>query len=378
MQKGNTLKVPVTGQVTGDEETEAIIEVAKSKQYAPNKKVEQFEHDFAKFVKKRYGLFVNSGSSANLLATTAWAKYHEKETKALECTLPALMFPTTLNPYLQNNFTIKLIDVEVETLQAKSPEKHGVHTLGNYADLSNIEDSCDAMLPGHYKGEIQTFSFFPAHFLCTGEGGMVTTDNPELYKLMRSIMHWGKDCWCPLGSDNTCGKRFEHQFGEMPYGYDHKYIYTNIGYNLANTEMAAAMGIEQLKKLPYFLETRKNNFKKLYEGLSKFSDSFILPKTVLPDTPWFAFPITVKRESKISRRDMVEFLNNEGVASRPIMGGNLKRQPAYLNIKFKYGGILENSDLITDNSFYIGLWHGLFEEQIEYSINTIERFMEMQ
>jgi CDP-6-deoxy-D-xylo-4-hexulose-3-dehydrase len=376
MQKGNTLKVPVTGQVTGQEEIEAIIEVAKSGQYAPDKKVRQFEQDFAKFIGKKYALFVNSGSSANLLAVTAWAKYHEKDN--LECILPALMFPTTLNPYIHNNFSIKLIDVDIATLQTKTLEKHGVHTLGNYADISSIEDSCDGMLLGHYKGEIQTFSFFPAHFLTTGEGGMVTTDDIELYKLMKSISEWGKNCFCNLGYDNACGKRFDQQFGEMPYGYDHKYIYSNIGYNLANTEMAAAIGIEQLKKLPSFLDVRRKNFKKLYNGLSKFSSDFILPRTVMPDTAWFSFPLTIRKNSKLSRRNMVEYLNDKGVASRPIMGGNIKRQPAYLDIKFKYGGVLENSDIITENSFYIGLWHGLSDEQIEYSIDIIEEFMDIQ
>ena len=205
---------------------------------------------------------------------------------------------------------------------------------------------------------------------------MVTTDNVDLYKLMVSFSHWGKDCFCPLGYDNACGKRFDQQFGEMPYGYDHKYIYSNIGYNLAGTEMGAAIGIEQLKKLPRFLEIRKHNFTKLYQGLNKYSDVFILPKTVLPDTAWFSFPITIRKETNIRRRDLVQFLDSKGVGSRPIMGGNLKRQPAYSNIPFIVKESLHNSDLITENSFYVGIWHGLKDEQIEYTISVISEFIE--
>ena len=372
MQKGNLIKVPVTGQVIEEEEVEALKKVAENKQFAPAEKVKEFEHNFARYVGKMYGIFVNSGSSANLLAVTAYKKYINESL----VTLPALMFPTTLNPYLQNNYDVELIDVDIETLQPQLPQKHGVHTLGNYSDISGIEDSCDALFPGNYKGIIQTFSFFPAHFLSCGEGGMVTTDNDDLYKLMESFAHWGKDCFCPLGYDNACGKRFDQQFGEMPYGYDHKYIYSNIGYNLAGTEMGAAIGIEQLKKLPRFLEIRKHNFTKLYQGLNKYSDVFIMPKTVLPDTAWFSFPITIRKETNIRRRDLVQFLDSKGVGSRPIMGGNLKRQPAYSNIPFIVKESLHNSDLITENSFYVGIWHGLKDEQIEYTISVISEFIE--
>lgn len=374
MQIGNQLKVGVTGQVIGEEEIELGIKVLRSKQFAPNKYVDQFEHDFAKFVGKRYGLFVNSGSSANLLATAGWLQKNKNEDNAV---LPGVMFPTTLAPYIQLGYKVRLVDVEVDTLQAPGKYLHGTHTLGNYTQIDGgIEDSCDAMFPKQYKGAVQTFSLYPAHFLTAGGGGMVTTDDPELYRIMKSLMHWGKDCWCPLGSDNACGKRFDQQFGDMPYGYDHKYIYTYIGYNFASLEIGGAIGIEQLKKLPSFLDIRRRNFKKLYEGLQKFESVFVLPRTILPDTAWFAFPITIKKEAKFSRHQLVGYLDSNGVGCRPIMGGNIKRQPAYKDIAFEDVVDMPNADIITEQSFYIGCWHGLSDEQIEYSVDTISKFVE--
>jgi CDP-6-deoxy-D-xylo-4-hexulose-3-dehydrase len=201
-------------------------------------------------------------------------------------------------------------DVDLETLQATKGGNHGVHTLGNYCTLLGIEDSCDAMFPGRYAGEIQTFSFYPAHMMTTGEGGMVTTDNPLIYNAMKSIRDWGRDCWCGKGNDNTCGRRFTQQFGDMPYGYDHKYIYSRIGYNLSNTEMAAAIGVEQLKKLPGFLDIRRHNFARLYQGLSKYADFFVLPKTVLPDTAWFGFPLTIREDAGFTRKQLTDYLED--------------------------------------------------------------------
>ncbi|GEM_PF-6357903 len=679
MQIGNTLKVPVTGKVTGSEEKEAIIRVAEENHFSPGKYVEQFEHEFAKFIGKRYALFVNSGSSANLLAVAGFKKYSELVNRVF---LPAVTFPTTINPYIQHNYEIELVDINLETLQADMAfQDFGVHTLGNYSEINILEDSCftgntlvptklktkkikdiiigdkvlgfdglsfkentvvavskkmvhyseikritlgegivlrctnnhkfycngewiradqlkvgdelwqcgwaeyvswrrnyklsdegrkiisdnmkknnpsynpenikkgssnrkskkptrieqtviniieennlpisyvgdysfwignkekgyknpdfismdkkivfevydptynnykggkrdltwenerrnffeefgyktifiklsghvnfdqrfsltqdlrkyvsngikiksidglrgiqkdlnllngeklidgmvmvyditcnpyhnfitnggilthncDAMFPNRYKGLAQTFSFYPAHFLTTAEGGMVTTDNAKFYTIMKSIRDWGRSCHCDSGIDNTCGKRFSQQFGDMPYGYDHKYIYSNIGYNLNGTEFSAAMGIEQLKKLPEFLNIRKRNFAKLYTRLSKYSEMFVLPKTVIPDTAWFSFPLTIKSDAKFNRLDIINYLDKNGIGSRPIMAGNIARQPAYKDTKFIINQELKNSNIVTENSFYIGCWHGLSEEQIEYTINVFDDFIE--
>lgn len=373
-QKGNMLKVPVSGQVTGVEETDAVERVMFSKRFAPGPAAEQFENEFAQFVGKRYGLFVNSGSSANLLAVTGYVDHYQPHNYTV--VLPAVLFPTTINPYLQNDYRVKLCDIDLETLQAVRGGNHGVHVLGNYSKLLGIEDSCDAMFPGRYAGEIQTFSFYPAHFMTTGEGGMVTTNDPLLYRAMKSIRDWGRDCWCRGGEDNTCGKRFKQQFGNMPYGYDHKYIYSRIGYNLNNTEMAAAIGVEQLKKLPAFLETRKRHFSRIYTHMQKYADQFVLPKTVLPDTAWFGFPFIVNSD-KFTKCELVKWFDEHGVGTRQIMTGNVMRQPAYVNHpQIKKFGELTNADIITERSFWIGCWHGLSDEQVEYALEVIDEFFE--
>jgi CDP-6-deoxy-D-xylo-4-hexulose-3-dehydrase len=371
MNKGANLRVPVTGQLTDIEETEAVNECLDAKQYAPGKRVEQFEHTFAQFVGKKYGVFVNSGSSANLLAVTA------KFTQGLNIgvTLPAVSFPTTISPYLQNNIAVQVEDVELDTLVPDHYNTFGVHTLGNYSEVYGLEDSCDAMFSGMYQASLQTFSFYPAHFMTTGEGGMVTTDDKSLYLLMRSLRDWGRDCICKSGEDDTCGRRFDQQIGNMPWGYDHKYIYTRIGYNLNGSEMSAAMGIAQLKKLPGFLEIRRRNFRLLYDGLKKYADIFVMPREVIPNTAWFAFPLTIKEEAKFSRRDIVKHLQDNGIGTRPIMAGNIARQPAFIG-KVTQSGPLTNADIITEQSFYIGCWHGLAVEQVEYTIDTICKFVE--
>ncbi len=372
-KKGNMLRVPVSGQVTGVEEYEAVDRVMESKRFAPGPVAEQFEEAFAKFVGKRYGLFVNSGSSANLLAVAGYVNHYQPHNYTV--VLPAVLFPTTINPYLQNGYRVKVCDVDLYTLQALKGGNHGVHVMGNYSQLLGIEDSCDAMFPGEYAGEIQTFSFYPAHFMTTGEGGMVTTNDPLLYRAMKSIRDWGRDCWCKLGSDNTCSKRFGHQFGDMPFGYDHKYIYTSIGYNLSNTEMAAAIGVEQLKKLPAFLETRRRNFMRLFAGLSKWQDYFVMPKATKKEVAWFGFPLTVNTD-RFTKNEIVKWLDDHGVGTRPVMTGNLTRQPAYVNHpQIKKYGELTNADIITERSFWVGCWHGLSDEQIDYTVGVFDEFL---
>lgn len=363
MNKGSELKVPVSGQVIGIEEEEAIVRVAKSRQYASSNLSEQFEHEFAAYVGKRYGVFVNSGSSANLLAVSAFVENYPSQAFSTA----ALSFPTTINPLIITNRKFSLYDIDIETLSPSKMMNYGAMTLGNYHGFGLIEDSCDAMFPGKYNGLMQTFSFFPAHHMTTGEGGMVTTDDPQLYKTLRSLRDWGRDCWCLPGHDNTCGKRFD---GE----YDHKYTYSRIGYNLKATEIQAAIGIEQLKKLPGFTQTRIRNFKYLFDKLSKYEKYFIMPKSTLPDTPWFGFPLTIKDGAHFKRKDIMKYLDSRGVGCRTIFAGNITKQPAYKDVKFIIDEPLTNTDKIHKDSFWIGSWHGLSLDQLDYIVNVFEDF----
>lgn len=374
MNQGNMMQVPVSGQVTGIEEIEAVDKVMESKHYAGGRVTEQFEHEFASYIGKKYGVFVNSGSSANLLAITTYLNIPEVSEYHVWST-PALSFPTTINPLIQNNQEIHLVDVDIETLLPESYASYGAMTLGNYHRYPYIEDSCDAMFPGLYTGLMQTFSFYPAHHMTTGEGGMITTDDADVYRTLKSLRDWGRDCWCEPGNDNTCGKRFDQQFSNMPLGYDHKYIYSRIGYNLKATDIQAAIGLAQLKKLPEFTKTRINNFNYLYERLKKLKNIFILPKSVLQNTPWFGFPLTLREDVGFNRVDIMRYLDNKGVGSRVIFAGNISKQPAYENIDFMIDDPLTNTDKIMRDSFWVGCWHGLTFEQLDYTVAEIGEFI---
>ena len=361
MNKGNELLVPVSGQVIDELEKDAAKRVIDSGQFASYKLTEQFEWEFSRYVGKRYGVFVNSGSSANLLAVSALNKAYD----IITC---ALSFPTTINPLIQTGTKFKLIDVNKETYLSNGFANYGAMTLGNYQPYPLIEDSCDAMFPGLYTGLMQTFSFFPAHHMTTGEGGMITTDEPDLYRALKSLRDWGRDCWCLPGHDDTCGKRFAG-------GYDHKYTYSRIGYNLKATEIQAAIGIEQLKKLPGFTKTRIRNFNYLYARLKRFESYFILPKSILQDTPWFGLPLTIRDGVDFSRKDIMLFLHNKGVGCRTIFAGNITRQPAYKDVKFIVDEPLTNTDKIHNDSFWVGTWHGLSLDQLDYTASMIEEFI---
>jgi len=360
LNKGNELLVPVSGQVIDELEKDAAKRVIDSGQFASYKLTEQFEWEFSRYVGKRYGVFVNSGSSANLLAVSALNKSYE----IITC---ALSFPTTINPLIQTGTKFKLIDVNKETYLPNGFSNYGAMTLGNYQPYPLIEDSCDAMFPGKYTGLMQTFSFFPAHHMTTGEGGMITTDEPDLYRALKSLRDWGRDCWCLPGHDDTCGKRFS---GE----YDHKYTYSRIGYNLKATETQAAIGIEQLKKLPEFTKTRVRNFSYLFDKLNKYEKYFIMPKSVLPDTPWFGFPLTIKDGVLFTRKDIMLYLDSHGVGCRTIFAGNITKQPAYKDVKFIIDEPLTNTDKIHRDSFWVGSWHGLSLDQLDYTVNVFEDF----
>ena len=317
-------------------------------------------------------------------------------------------FPTTLNPILQNNLVPVFIDIELGTYNIKTEHLDDAitddtkaimvpHTLGNPANLDEImkvvnrydlwliEDNCDSLgskYNGQYTGtfgHLSTCSFYPPHHITMGEGGAVLTNDSELKKIVLSFRDWGRDCWCGSGQDNTCKHRFTQQFGELPYGYDHKYVYSHIGYNLKVTDMQAAIGVEQLKKLPGFIELRKRNFKLLHEGLRNHSHYLALPEeTLLSDPSWFGFPILVKDAPmvKTTRRDLVNYLEEHKIATRMLFGGNLTKQPAYTDIKYRMVGYgdLRNTDLVMDNLFWIGVYPGITEEMIKYILETFAKF----
>ena len=369
----------------------------------------EFEEKFAKLLGLKYCLLTNSGSSANLLAISALTSPLLKKQQLKpgdEVITTACGFPTTLNPKIQNNLTPVFVDIELGTYninvagieRAISKKTKAIfipHTLGNPVELDKvlkiakkhhlflIEDNCDS-LGSKYKGEytgtfghISTCSFYPAHHITMGEGGAVLTNDSLLQRIILSFRDWGRDCFCLPGQDNTCGRRFTQQHGKLPLGYDHKYVYSHIGYNLRVTDMQAAVGLAQLRKLPKFNGLRKKNFSYLYNHLKKYKKYFILPKAAKNSQPsWFGFPILVKENAGFRRADIVNYLEGKRIATRMLFGGNLIKQPAYKNAKYKIAGSLKNTDLIMNNLFWIGVYPGIGEKQAEYIINAIGRFLD--
>ncbi|MCL6087956.1 MAG: lipopolysaccharide biosynthesis protein RfbH, partial [Actinobacteria bacterium] len=369
---------------------------------------ERFEKDFANFLGLKFCSLTNSGSSANLLALSSLTstKLGDKKVKpGDEVITIACGFPTTLNPIIQNNLIPVFIDVElggynikVDEIENAITEKTKVifipHTLGNPANLNKImkiikkyslwfiEDNCDALGSKYNNkytgtfGHISTFSFYPAHHITMGEGGAVCTDYLELKKIINSFRDWGRDCWCEPGHDDTCGKRFTQVFGNLPYGYDHKYVYSHIGYNLKLTDMQAAIGVEQLKKLSGFIELRKRNFQVIFEYLKEYEKYFILPNWGKEsDVSWFGFPILVKKEAPFSRDKIVNYLENNNISTRMLFGGNLTKQPAYKDINYRIYGNLKNTDLVMDNLFWIGVYPGINISKINYIIRIFDDFL---
>lgn len=368
----------------------------------------KFEEEFAKFLGAKFCLLTNSGSSANLLAISALTspKIGEKRLSAGdEVITTSCGFPTTLNPIIQNNLIPVFVDVEIgtyninpskieEAITDKTKAIFIPHTLGNPVNIDRIvelvkeydlwfvEDNCDALGSKYCDkytgtfGHISTFSFYPAHHITMGEGGALITSDPRLKELIASFRDWGRDCWCEPGSDNSCNKRFSWQMGDLPYGYDHKYIYSHIGYNLKVTDMQAAIGLAQLNKLPEFINDRKINFEKLYNIFDSYKDYFILPTSVPNADPcWFGFPITLKEGTPFTRNEFVKFLEDRNIATRMLFGGNLIRQPAYNNINYKISNSLNNSDLVMKNMFWIGVYPGITVEKMNYIIDQIKEFL---
>jgi CDP-6-deoxy-D-xylo-4-hexulose-3-dehydrase len=391
--------VPVAGRVFDARELESLVDCSLDFWLTTGRFAERFEREFARYFGLRYATLVNSGSSANLLALSALTSPRLEERRLKpgdEVITLAAGFPTTVNPIIQAGLVpvfadiqIPTYNIDVEQLEAAFSSKTRAvmiaHTLGNPFDVAAvtdfvkrhdlwlIEDCCDA-LGATYQGkkvgtfgDLATTSFYPAHHITMGEGGAVVTDKPWLRSLVESFRDWGRDCWCDPGKADTCGKRFDWQLGGLPYGYDHKYTYAHIGYNLKMTDMQAAVGVAQLEKLPHFLEARRKNFRLLHEGLRDLEEFFILPEATPGAEPsWFGFPIAVRESAPFSRNDVVRKLEEKKIATRLLFGGNLARQPAYRDVAHRVVGDLKNSDFVMERLFWVGVYPGLTAEMIVY------------
>ena len=403
--------VPVSGKVFDARELQHLVDSALDFWLTSGRFANSFENKFAAFIGVKHALLVNSGSSANLLAISALTSpvLGKRRLKAGdEVITVAAGFPTTVNPILQNHLVPVFVDVALPTynidadaMEAALSEKTRAvilaHTLGNPFDVARvarfceehglwlIEDCCDAVgsryagrMTGTF-GDIATFSFYPAHHITMGEGGCLATDDARLKVILQSYRDWGRDCWCEPGADNTCCKRFKGQFGELPYGYDHKYVYSHIGYNLKVTDMQAAVGLAQLAKLPEFINIRKRNYRALNEGLRSLGALLILPEpTPHSDPSWFGFPITVKPEAPFTRNDLVAFLEGRRIATRLLFAGNMTKQPAYEGARYRVSGGLEQTDRIMNSTFWIGVYPGLSEEMIDYMVSQIHGYVKHQ
>ena len=396
--------VPVSGRVYDNSDVSMLIESALEFWLTSGKFNEEFESNLAKFLSTKRILTVNSGSSANLLAFSSLKSHLVKNNiqDGDEVITVAAGFPTTVNPIIQNNCIPVFVDVELpgynidtKKIEAAITKKTKAimiaHTLGNPFEVDEIqrickennlfliEDCCDA-LGSEYKGakvgsfgDVATLSFYPAHHITMGEGGAVFSSKHLILKALESIRDWGRDCWCPPGKDNTCGVRFNWKLGDLPKGYDHKYIYSHLGYNLKITDMQAAVGLAQLGHLKEFISIRKRNFNLLKNGLSNLDDKIILPvPTENSDPSWFGFPITV-REQNI-REKFINFLNEKKIGTRLIFAGNLVKQPYMKNLKFKVSGDLKNTDIIMNDSLWIGVYPGLNKNMLNYMVECIQDF----
>jgi CDP-6-deoxy-D-xylo-4-hexulose-3-dehydrase len=399
--------VPVSGKVLDPDDLVSLVDSSLDGWLTAGRFTAEFERKLAKYVGVRSALFVNSGSSANLVALSGLTspKLGKKALKPGDEVLTVAMgFPTTVNPIIQNGMRPVVVDVDLVTYDAKpdrlreavGPKTRAImmaHTLGNPFDLDTvrelceehnlwlIEDSCDA-LGSTYDGQktgsfgdTATASFYPAHHITTGEGGAVFVKSPLVKKQVESFRDWGRDCYCETGHDDTCNKRFGWTLGDLPAGYDHKYIYSHIGYNLKATDMQAALGLSQLTKLDEFSDRRKQNFKHLSKKL-KGVQGLIMPKaTPKSDPSWFGFPITLDPKHPVDREDLLRFLDSRKIGTRLMFAGNIMKQPAYRNVDFRVVGDLTNTDIVMRRTFWVGVYPGLTEPMLDYIADSITEFV---
>tara|TARA_B100000989_G_scaffold286420_1_gene255051 strand:+ start:1529 stop:2839 length:1311 start_codon:yes stop_codon:yes gene_type:complete len=403
--------IPVSGKSFDHTDIEALIDASLDFWLTEGRFTDLFEEKFSTFLNVNHTIPVNSGSSANLLAFTSLTS-HKLKDKAIkkgdEVITVASGFPTTINPIIQNGCVPVFLDCNLGTynintdnledaLSNKTKAVMLAHTLGNPFNLEIIkkfcednnlfliEDSCDALgskydgqLTGTF-GDMGTFSFYPAHHITMGEGGSVITKSGSFKKILESLRDWGRDCWCAPGNDNTCNRRYDWKLGGLPYGYDHKYTYSHIGYNLKLTDLQASIGTAQIDKLDGFIAKRKANWQRLYDGLSNLEEFFILPEIEKNSEPsWFGFALTVKTSAPFSRPELIEFLDEQKIASRFLFGGNILWQPAYQNIEHREVGSLSNSDEVALGTFWLGVFPGLNNEMIDYMIESIHQFVRIK
>jgi CDP-4-dehydro-6-deoxyglucose reductase, E1 len=399
--------VPVSGKVFDHDEMQHLVDSSLDFWLTTGRFAKQFEREFARWMGVRHCLLVNSGSSANLVALSCLTSPQLLPERRLmpgdEVITAAEGFPTTVNPLVQNQLVPVFIDTHIPTynidttllesaVSSRTKAIMVAHTLGNPFNLSAvmevakrhnlwvIEDTCDAV-GGTYNGQkvgtfgdLSTVSFYPAHHMTMGEGGAVLTSNPVLKKLAESFRDWGRDCWCEPGVDNTCGKRFDWQLGELPHGYDHKYTYSHIGYNLKLTDMQAAVGVAQLGKLDGFIQKRQENFAYLYSLLEPLQEHLILPQATENSLPsWFGFPISLKPSAKCSRNELVQALDKAKIGTRLLFGGNLLRQPAYKDVQYRLVGSAEQTDFVMNNTFWVGIYPALEKVHLEYIAQIIRQ-----
>lgn len=400
--------VRYAGRVFGEEELRYLVDSSLDFYLTASRFTEQFEAGIADYLNLSDALFVNSGSSANLVALTALTspKLGERRLKpGDEVITVAAGFPSTVSPIVQNGLVPVFVDVRLSDYNADpdqlraaiSPRTRAImlaHTLGVPFDLDTVmelvekndlwlvEDNCDALGSRHRDrltgtfGHLATSSFYPAHHITTGEGGMVVTNDQGLARIARSIRDWGRDCYCSGGENNTCGKRFSQQFGSLPYGYDHKYVYSHLGYNLKATDMQAAIGCAQLARLDDFVAARKRNHARLFAALAPFQDRLMLP--VAPphtDPSWFCFVITVRETAGFTRRELTGFLEANRIETRSLFSGNLLRHPAFENIERRVIGDLATTDAVMERTFFVGVYPGIDDARVDYMATAFGRFM---
>ena len=404
---GKTL-IPPSGKLIGSEEISNMVAASLDGWLTTGRFNYEFQKNLSEFLNVKHLLTVNSGSSANLIAFSSLTSHLHKD-RAIkpgdEVISVAAGFPTTVNPLFQNDVVPVFVDIKLptynidenlveEAITKKTKAIMLAHTLGNPFNLKKIteickkynlwliEDNCDALGSKYNNqftgtfGDAATLSFYPAHHITMGEGGAIFTNNMRIKRIAESFRDWGRDCYCEPGKENTCGKRFDWKLGNLPHGYDHKYIYSHAGYNMKITDMQAACGLGQLDQLDNFIKKRKSNLKFLKSQLKELEEEFLLPEAEKNSDPsWFGFPITIKKNSKIKRRDLINKLTEKKIGTRLVFAGNLTKQPAYLNKKYKISGELTTTDLVMENTFWVGIQPALGEEELSYVAKSMKEIL---